>query len=221
MILKLRSFWISTAFASLLVFAAPLRAQSSIELAPFVGYYRPMGSFAPASVYSTSLPSKPSDLSGVAWGVEARSWISERLGVQLQAAVANSTMPEVATPGFSRGGPSSAQVLIVTAQALYDLSPSPEGFRRVWLSAGPALIRYGGDAYSQSGAGAQLSVGAALGAGLNIPIGARLSATAGVQVLLYQLDIGFPTSLSGNPGSFESGFQDDLLLHLGLAWNWR
>ena len=118
-------------------------------------------------------------------------------------------------------GPYAAQVLIVTAQALYDLSPSPQGFRRVWLSAGPALIRYGGDAYSQSGAGAQLSVGAALGAGLNIPIGARLSATAGVQVLLYQLDIGFPTSLSGNPGSFESGFQDDLLLHLGLSWNWR
>jgi hypothetical protein len=220
MILKLRSFWISTAFASLLVFAAPLRAQSSIELAPFVGYYRPMGSFAPASVYSTSLPSKPSDLSGVAWGVEARSWISERLGVQLQAAVASSTMPEVNTPGGAMG-PYAAQVLIVTAQALYDLSPSPEGFRRVWLSAGPALIRYGGDAYSLAGGGAPVSVGAALGAGLNIPLGSRLSATAGVQVLLYQLDMGFPSSLSGNPGRFESGFQDDLLLHLGLAWNWR
>jgi hypothetical protein len=220
MILKLRSFWSSTAFASLLVFAAPLRAQSSIELAPFVGYYRPMGSFAPASVYSTALPSKPSDLSGVAWGVEARSWISQRLGVQLQAAVASSTMPEVNTPGGAMG-PYAAQVLIVTAQALYDLSPSPEGFRRVWLSAGPALIRYGGDAYSLAGGGAPVSVGAALGAGLNIPLGSRLSATAGVQVLLYQLDMGFPSSLSGNPGRFESGFQDDLLLHLGLAWNWR
>jgi hypothetical protein len=219
MILKLRSFWISTAFASLLVFAAPLRAQSSIELAPFFGYYRPMGSFAPASVYSTSLPNKPSDLSGVAWGVEARSWISERLGVQLQAAVANSTMPEVTTPGGAMG-PYSAQVLIVTAQAQYDLSPSPERYR-IWVSAGPGLIRHGGDAYAIAGVGSPITVGAALGMGLNIPIASRLSATVGAETLLYHLDIKFPPELRGNPGSLESGFQSDLLLHVGLAWRWR
>jgi hypothetical protein len=219
MILNLRSFWISTAFASLLVFAAPLRAQSSIELAPFVGYYRPMGSFAPASVYSTSLPSKPSDLSGVAWGVEARMWSTHQLGVQLQAAVANSTIAESNTPGGPMG-PYQAQVVIVTAQALFDVSPSAENFR-MWLSAGPALIRHGGEAYSNANVGAPVTFGGALGAGLRIPMTSHLSLAAGVETILYHLDIKLPQQLSLNPGRMESGSQADLLLHLGLVWSWR
>jgi hypothetical protein len=217
--LNLRSYWISTAFASLVVFTAPLRAQSGIELAPFVGYYRPMGSFAPASVYCTCLPNKPSELSGLAWGVEARKWITHQLGVQVQASVINSTIAESNTPGGPRG-PYQAQVAIVTAQALFAVSPSAENVR-MWFSAGPALIRHGGEAYSIVGVGAPVTFGGALGAGLKIPLASRMSLAADVETILYSLDIKLPPELSLNPGKMESGSQADLLLHLGLSWNWR
>jgi len=47
-----------------------------------------------------------------------------------------------------------------------------------------------------------------------------VSATAGLELFAYPLDIPFPPELRGNPGEFESGFQRDLLPHLGLAWQW-
>ena len=64
-------------------------------------------------------------------------------------------------------------------------------------------------------------MGAALGVGSNIPIVSHLSTTVGAETLLYQLDIKFPPELRANPGSYESGTQNDVLLHIGLAWRWR
>jgi hypothetical protein len=199
---------------------APLCAQSSFELAPLYGYYRPTGDFAPASVYSTRLPVKPSDLSGTAWGAQAQLWLGRRLGVQVQAAVANSIIPGGPTPGFGPSPPTAAQVLVVTAQGQYDLSPSPDRYR-IWVSAGPGLVRHEGDAYSINGNKPAISLGGALGAGLNVPIVSRLSVTAGADLLLYPLDVKLPPALSHNPGSLESGFQRDALVHVGLAWSWR
>lgn len=117
-------------------------------------------------------------------------------------------------------GPYQAQVVIVTAQALFDVSPSAENFR-MWLSAGPALIRHGGEAYSNANVGAPVTFGGALGAGLRIPMTSHLSLAAGVETILYHLDIKLPQQLSLNPGRMESGSQADLLLHLGLVWSWR
>ena len=209
----------SAVFVAVFAFAAPLCAQSSFELAPLYGYYRPFGSFAQPSASIGSLPNKPSDLSGIAWGAEAHLWISQRLGVQVQAAVANSSIGIRVGPEGSEG-PTPAQVLIVTAQAQYDLSPSPEKYR-MWVSAGPGLVRRGGDAYAIAGVGSPISVGAAFGIGLDIPIVSRLRATVGAQTLLYQLDVPMPPILRGNPGGLESGFQIDGLAHVGLAWGWR
>jgi hypothetical protein len=210
---------LSAASALVLGFAAPLCAQSSVELEPFAGFYLPIGSFAPASVYYTSLPNKPSDLSGLALGVEARMSITRRLGVQLQAAVANSTIGQVITPGGA-SGPFQAQVAIVTAEAVYDISPSAENVH-FWVSAGPALIRHGGEAYSNATGGAPITFGGALGAGLKLPVASRLSLTASVETILYQLNIKLPPESSQNPGKLESGSQADLLVHVGLVWSWR
>ena len=82
-------------------------------------------------------------------------------------------------------------------------------------------VRHQGDAYSINGISPTTSLGAALGAGLNIPIVSGLSFTAGADMVLYQLDVKFPPDLRRNPGSLESGFQRDALVHVGLAWGWR
>jgi hypothetical protein len=75
-------------------------------------------------------------------------------------------------------------------------------------------------AYSENGVGAPVSVGAALGVGMEVPITRHLRATAGLQLLLYQLDVKVPPNLIQVPGEFESGLQRDLLPHIGLTWRW-
>jgi hypothetical protein len=206
-------------FVSVFGFAAPLCAQSNFELAPLFGYYQPFGSFAPASVYYTSLPTKPSGFAGAAWGAEAHLGLSRRLGVRIQAAVVNSSIPQTITPEGPRG-PTAAQVVIVTAQAQYDLSPKPGNYR-MWVSAGPGLVRHGGDAYANIGAGSPANAAAALGVGLDIPIVSRLRGTVGAETLFYQMDVPMPPESRLNPGSLERGFQIDALVHVGLAWGWR
>ena len=199
---------------SVALLVAPFRAQTSLDVGPLAGYYRPLGHFAPASVYSTSLPSSPGDLSGGAWGGTAHLVFGRRLGVAAQAAVAKSTIPSVVTPeGPSH--PTGAQVLVASAQAQYDVSPDPRRYR-IWLGAGPAVVRHGGDAYHAYGS--PTSAAGALGVGLTAPIGAHLRLAAGATTRLYSLTVKMPPELRGNPGSLEHGFQTDALLHLGVAW---
>ncbi len=178
----------------------------------------PAGSFEPASIYSTILPGKPSDLSGLAWGVEGRVWFGRRLGVQLQVAEASSTIGAINTPAGFTSGPTPAQVQFVTAQALYNFYPSPED-ARLWLSAGTGVVRHGGVAYDHYGDPTQMA--GVAGFGYAILIGHGLSATVGETTLLYLFDLPMPPGLERNPGSLEHGFQVDALLHLGLSWGWR
>jgi hypothetical protein len=192
----------------------PLRAQPSFDVGPLFGYYRPMGSFDPASVGVTSLPTRPSDLSGTAWGGLAQLWFTRRLGVEAQASVASSTIGLVETPDGPRG-PTPAQVLSVTAQALLNLSAEPSLYR-LWLSAGPGLVRHGGSSYAPFGSPSNLA--AVLGAGFSVPIGIGLSATAGATAQFYDFNMKMPPGLQANPGSLESGFQKDALVHVGLTW---
>lgn len=199
-------------FLALLV--APLRAQTSLDVGPLAGYYRPLGNFTPASVYSTSLPSRPGDLSGGAWGGTAQLAFRGRLGVEAQAAVARSTIPSVITPEGS-SHPTGAQVLVVSSQVEYDVSPDPRRYR-IWVGAGPAVVRHGGDAYNAYGA--PTSAAGALGIGVTAPIGAHVRLAAGATTLLYSLTVKMPPELRGNPGSLEHGFQTDALLHLGIRW---
>ena len=135
--------WLVSVLTLAAALPAPAAAQTSFDLGPLVAWYRPMGSFEPASIYSTILPGKPSDLSGLAWGVEGRVWFGRRLGVQLQVAEASSTIGAINTPAGFTSGPTPAQVQFVTAQALYNFYPSPER-ARLWLNAGTGVVRHGG-----------------------------------------------------------------------------
>jgi len=205
---------LSSLLSCSILLAAPLAAQPAVDLGPLVGYYRPLGHFDPASVYVTSLPGSPSALSGVAWGGAARVALGRRFGAEGQLSVAGSTLPSAATPA-GETPPTSARVLVLTAQAQYDVSPAPQRFR-LWVGAGPGLVRHGGDAYAPYGT--PVSLAGALGAAADVPLGARVRAAAGVDALLYAFDVAMPPALRGNPGSLQHGFRHDALVHVGLRW---
>jgi hypothetical protein len=200
------------AVALTLCFTTPLSAQISFDVGPLVAYYRPIGNFDPASVYTTDLPNKPSDLSAMALGSAAHVWFGQRWGAGAQVAVANSSVPEMATPNGPRG-PTAAQEMTASVQAQYDISPNPEKFR-VWVSAGPGVIRHAGKAYERYGS--PVDVAGVVGIDITVPIASRLRFAAGVTTLLYPFDVPMPANLSLNPGSLEHGFQTDALLHVGL-----
>lgn len=137
----------------------PTQAQVMTAVGLFGGYYRPFGHFDPASVYSTALPVEPRDLRGFLGGGAVHLSLGRRLGIEAQMAVAFSTIPAVVAPGGPRG-PTNANVEVATLEGEYDVSPTPHRYR-VWLNAGPAFVRHGGDAYARYGS--PTSVGAAAG----------------------------------------------------------
>jgi hypothetical protein len=208
--LKLRA----SAVAALLSFAAPASGQVNASLGPFVGYYQPLGHFDPASIYVSSLPEKPSQLRGAAWGGSGHVSIGRRFGVTGLFAQTMSRVPEVITPGGPRG-PTDATVTVATLQGQYDLSPPPKA-HRVWVNAGPAFVRHGGAAYAPYGS--PTSLGAALGLTLVVAIASRLQVTADATGVFYVFDVPMPPEFARNPGRLEHGDQRDALLRLGLTW---
>jgi len=198
----------------LLVAGSPAAAQTTIEIGPVFGYYRPAGGFDPAAAYSVSLPRNPQELSGIAWGGQATIWLRTRVGAQLQVTSIASTMGLVNTPAGPMG-PTSARVTTGAAQLLYDFLPKSQG-SRAWLSAGPGIVRHGGDAYA--GVGSQTDLAGAAGLGGSVPITGALSATAGVTALVYSYDVAMPADLRANGESLQKGFQSDVLLSVGVTW---
>jgi hypothetical protein len=197
-----------------LVIPVPGAAQVSVEVGPLLGYYRPLGSFEDASVYSTALPRTPQDLSGHAWGGEARVWFGKRVGTELHTSVARSTIPQVNTPAGPRG-PTPAQVTTLTVQALLTVTGAPAR-DQIWISAGMGAIRHGGSAYDRYSAPTDL--GPIVGAGARFGLTRQLHATVGFSTLVYMFDLPMPPELRLNPGSLERGRQVDLLVHLGVGW---
>lgn len=209
-----RSLLRAGAVAAMLTHAPAANAQLTASLGFFAGVYHPFGHFDPASVYSTALPGQPSDLKGTAWGGTAHLGFGGRYGVAAQVAAANSQVGGGNTPeGVER--PTGASVLLATVLAQYDVSPNPRAFG-IWLSAGPALIRHGGDAYRPYGS--PTSYGAAFGTTVAVPLGAHLQLNADVTGLFYTFDVPMPPDLRANPGRLEHGSQRDALVHLGIAW---
>lgn len=197
--------------------ARPLAAQVSVELGPVVGYYHPLGHFGPASVYATDLPTTPQELSGTAWGGQARVWIGSHFGNGAQASVASSTVEQGCTPGPGGCLPSrSARVLAVSARVLYDLSPKPRTYR-VWVGVGPVLVRHGGTSYAPYGP--PTDFGTSLGAGADVRLIGGLRVSAGVNTLFYTLYLPMPADLQLNGGALEYGPQTDMLLELGATWS--
>ena len=201
----------------LLLVGAPVAAQATIEAGPVLGYYRPVGSFEPAPVHSTSLPGEPQDLSGPAWGGEARIWFGGRVGAQLRITSATSEHESVITPA----GPTTPAEWRVTegaAQVLIGVVSRP-GAYRVWLSAGPGFVRHSGEAFEE--AGSQLDVAGVVGVGGSIPLSSAISATAGFTASFYSYDVAMPSDLQENGESLQKGSQQDELFHIGLNWVWH
>jgi hypothetical protein len=196
-------------------------AQASVEVGPLVAVYAPVGTFNSPDAFSSSLPTRPSDLAGVAWGAEGRLWLTPRVGFAVQGAVATSRFGGgLAAPGCGGATPSTcgfgtspnhARVVTLTAQVLY--RPAPSGFP-LQLSAGAGVVRHGGDAYA--GLNAPSPVAGVFGLGFDLHIGRWLTATLGVTTLVYALDV------RDNFGQrLERGFQIDLLPQVALAWRSR
>jgi len=195
---------------------SPVRstAQVSVEIGPVVGFYRPLGGFDDASVYSTALPRTPEDLMGYAWGGGVRAWFGKRVGAEFDAMVAQSEVPEVFTPSGPRG-PTPAQVTTFTAQGLLTVTGDPTG-HQLWVSGGLGVVRHGGAAYDSYGTPRDLSPVA--GIGTRVGLTRQLHATLAVNVLVYTFDVPMPPELQLNPGSLQHGQQVDVWTHLGVTW---
>ena len=209
-----RSLLRSATVAATIALAPAVHAQLTPSVEAFVGYYRPLGHFDPASVYSTALPVEPSDLQSRTWGGTVRLAVGRRFGFAGQLAVAKSRIASVSTPQ----GPSpatNASVVIGLLLGQYDVSPRPHDYR-IWVNAGPALVQHGGDAYRRYGSAT--SFGPALGMTIDVPLAAHLKLSADATGLFYTFDLPMPPEFSANPGPLEHGNQRDALLHLGIAW---
>jgi hypothetical protein len=199
-----------------------LGAQTTFEIEPFAGYYRPTANLAAVQETATWLPKTPRDLSGPTYGVEARWWFRNKVGLQLQAGVAYSNIRidqvfDLST-GQSPPAPTlGAQVQIASVQVMSNMAPVNAKYR-VWASIGPTVVHRGGESYNFDPTFTKAyDPGAALGLGGDIPIGHRVHVSIGLNSLMYWVHVDDPY----DHHSMERGFQNDLLLHAGLAWNPR
>ena len=210
--------WILSPLTGILAVAAPTHAQTTVSVGPSFGYYRPLGSFdlAKASVFSTALPETPSELRGFATGGVAQVTFGRRLGVEARLSVANSSVREVNTPAGPMG-PTGARVVAASLLGQYEVSPTLESYR-LWLSAGPGVVRHGGDAYARYGS--PTSIAGAFGVGLRLPLPMHFRFAADATTLVYPFDVEVPTIIMdwSNPYTLQRGRQVDALVHLGLQW---
>lgn len=208
---KLPTRWLG---AVLIAFAPRANAQGTASLGAFIGYYRPFGSFDPASVYSTDLPTHPSALHGLAVGVSVAVSPNPRFGGAATLATVWSEVPQVVTPGGPRG-PTDVQILLGTAEGRVNVLPR-SFVSRLWLGFGPAFVRHGGTAYSRYGS--PTSLGAAASVEAIVPLSHRLVWATGATGLAYTIDIPMPPELRLNSGKLEHGNQRDVVFRTGLAW---
>jgi len=190
-------------------------SQATVEVGPVLGLYAPVGAFKQTGPRSTSLPRKPSELGGPAWGGEVWVWLDARFGLALQAVVAASRFGGgFNTPAGFVTTPKDAHVVTVTAQVLHRPLRS---ILPLFLTAGVGVVRRGGDAYSGS---IQLhgltTPSAAVGLGVDLGLGQHLAATVALTAAAYDLNVH-----DGLGQRFEHGVQFDLLPHVRLAWRSR
>jgi hypothetical protein len=189
--------------------------QTTIEVGATVGLYAPLGSFQPAQAYSMALPNDPSGLSGAALGGQLRVWVAPRLGFQVAATTASSSVGGGNTPnGFAQ--PVSARVSTATAEVLYRLTGN-DSRARVWLGAGGGAVQHGGAAYEPFGN--PVNFGGVLGISSSVRVAGPLSAEFGVTTVIYEMNVrGTPAT---DTGLMERGRQVDALFHTGVSYRWH
>ncbi len=208
--------WQHLALLVIAAVAVPARAeaQARLEVGPAFGGYIPIGSYGPNDQFSASLPSKPGDLGAMAWGAEARLWLTRRVGIGFLGTVAASrfggglALPCTSPPTVCGvTPPNHGTIAVGAAQVL--LRPAARG--PLTVSAGFGLVRHGGDAYESFNAPTPLA--GVCGVGLDLPLARNLRAALGITALIYGFDVRDWQGLR-----FEHGTQVDLLPHLSLTW---
>lgn len=191
---------------SLATSAAPLAAQV-VSIGPSIGYYRPFGQFDPGNVISTALPRQPSDLAGIAWGVDASVRLRGGLGAEGIFSTVTSTVPGCVCPGGPRP-PTGERVTMLVLAAQYGAA-LPRDYELL-LSAGPANIQHGGDGYGYYGS--PRSWGGAGAVELTRRIASQFETGIRVMGLAYSFR---PRSVP------QSGKQFDGLVSLTARWRFR
>jgi hypothetical protein len=192
-------------------------AQRQIELSPLLGYYRPLGNFDPASIYSTALPERPQDLAGVAFGGEL-SALWSRFGVGIRGATVHTYLAEPPHPtpsGGGRFGDTPARVTVFAAEALYRI-PGTRRRPEIRIGGGPAWIQHGARAYEDYGSPSQAAVSVSARASWRTR--AHVRPFLGTSLTRYLFDVPMPPEWRLNPGSIERGVQVDALFHAGASW---
>jgi hypothetical protein len=190
-------------------FASRSAAQMQVEIGATIGYYSPMGSFQPVSVFSVDLPRSPSSLGGTALGGEIRLWFAPRVGVELAVSTTGSSVGGGSTPnGFHSSV--HARVNAGTAQLLFRVTGDDDR-TRVWFGTGTAVIQHGGAAYEVFGK--PVNYGGVVGVGSAFRITGALNATVGLSTMIYNIDF---RGSRFEPVE-ERGTQVDMMIRTGLS----
>lgn len=190
-------------------------AQMQVDVGASVGLYSPMGSFQPASVYSTNLPNGPDQLSCAASGAELRLWVAPRIGIQLAGTTSSKSVGGGLTPE-GEAPTTHARISSGTAQLLFRVSG--EGSRaRIWLGAGGGAIQHGGATYEPFGR--PVNYGGVASLATSVRLRGGLNADVGLTSLIYNLNI--RGTAATDPGLSERGRQVDMLFRTGLSYSWH
>jgi len=171
-------FTLRIAFAVLcLAGVGPARAvaQSSVSLGVYGGVYSPLGRDPSLGSVGSSVERNNS----FAGGARLTYWGSNVLGLE---AVAGMTPAKVKVAGAPVNRTRDQDILNAGLKLMLGLGPSlsPVGFH---LGAGPAFIRRGTDAFSESGSISRFGIVA--GGGVHLPIASRLHLRVDAEDYIY------------------------------------
>lgn len=175
---------------------ASLFAQSSLSLGVYGGVYSPLGRDPSLGTVGSSVERNNS----FAGGARLTWWGPHVLGLE---AVAGMTPASVEVAGAPVNGTRDQDILTAAFKLMAGLSPSvsPVGFH---AGIGPAFIRRGTDAFSESGSRSKFGVVA--GAGVRVPLASRLHLRLDAEDYIY----------GGKLGD-DSRTWNDLILSTGLS----
>lgn len=181
---------------AVLVCVGPVRAAAQLSLGAYGGVYAPLGRDPALGSVGSSVERNNS----FAGGVRLTVWGQSLFGLE---AVAGLSPASVQVAGATLNGSRNQDLLTAGLKLMAGISPSVSaaGFH---AGIGPAFIRRGEDAFSESGSRSRLGVVA--GAGVRLPLSSRLGVRLDAEDYVYGGKIG-DTSRAWN----------DLILSTGLS----
>jgi hypothetical protein len=203
---KTRLICIRALSAILLVGGRERLAAQTVELGVSFGWYQPAWDFWPGPWGATNLPQHSMDLSGIAWGGEARVRLNDRVAIGAIFTTATSTVPGCMCPGGHDLPPTGERVNLAAAVGLFRLPIGTSS--EVSLGLGPAMIQHGGEGYGSYGSPTSWGRAGVIEASHRLV--SHLDGVARVLALRYWFNF--------EP---ERGPQLDLVTSVGLRWRFR